>query len=527
MSESEAQLKTQVVDIYRNIGSGQLEKAGHACEQLVQTEPDFGPGWLAFSELWLACGEIEKAGACASQATQIEPDSIPFNLQFAKCHLLYGDDLSALIIAKKALGLKPETSSDLDTLGNILARCGQHAVALQLFERAVKLSPGNTNALFNLANSFVIFGEAEQAELIFDDIIQNNPRDAGAYYQRSLLKQQTRDKNHIDQIHNALQMNASTNSKVILGFAHAKELADIEDHEASFSALKMAADLKYQHINYTPETDIKAIDKMIGATNSLNSNSDVVDSTVKPIFIVGLPRTGTSLVEKILAAHDDVVPGGELRDFEFILKKMLPQNSKANLVEQIADYASDFDYESIAEEYIDRVKYRTSAEYAFTDKMPINALYAGLIHKALPSAKIIIIQRNPMDSCYSMYKHLFAGRRFPFSYNLNALAEYFIVFQKLMNHWISTIPSSDLLSFSYEELINDPQSSIQSLLSFCNLSWQDQCLEFYKQKSPVATPSAMQVNQPLYKDSINRWKYYRDQLTDLEQALVSKDVAIS
>lgn len=523
MTKFNSSIESQVIDIYRKIDMGKLQEAGHACERVVQENPEYGPAWLAFSELWLACGEIEKAGACASQATQIEPDSIPYNLQLAKCYLFYGDDLKALMVARKALGLKPESARDLDTLGNIFSRCGQHTIALQLFERAINLNPGDTNTLFNFASSLVIFGEAEQAESIFDQIIKHNPADFRAYYQRSLIRRQTRENNHIHQIQAALETNMSPNSKIALKFALAKELEDIEEYEASFNALRQAANLKHEKINYRLRADTQAMDKMIDSTESLASGSDAIDSSLTPIFIAGLPRTGTSLVEKILAAHDDVVPGGELRDFEFVLKKQLPANSTVNLLERIADHVDDFDYEKIGQEYMDRVNYRISTEHVFTDKMPINALYAGLIHRALPRAKIIVIQRNPMDSCYSMYKHLFAGRRFPFSYNLKALGEYFIAFQKLISHWKSIIPSSNMLIFSYESLIGNPQYSIQSLLKFCNLNWQDRCLDFYKEKSPVATPSAMQVNQPLYKHSVDRWKCYRDQLSELERMLLSNN----
>lgn len=515
----------QVRSIHRQIDAGQLEPAGAACERLVEAHPDYGPGWMAFSELWLQCGEIPRAGAAARRALDLEPESIEFNNQFAKCLLMTGDETGALQFAQKSLQLGPTEARQLDTLGNLFSRCGDNRTALALFARACQADPNNPHFLFNLANSLRVFGETDKSEAIFDEGLKRAPDDAVALYQRSQLRTQTAERNHAAELEAARETApADSERRVMLSYALAKELEDLERYPESFRVLTEGAAIRHRRIGYTPDADLAAM-KRLGERDVAANERGLDAGQSRPIFVLGMPRSGTSLVEKIIASHDDVRAGGELREFQLLLARATGAERPDDLLTRAAE--SDPDLGTIGTEYLERARQRFGEARIFTDKMPLNALYAGLIHEAIPGARIVLLDRHPMDSCYAVYKHLFAGNTCPFSYALDTLARFYAGYRELMTHWTRTIPASSLMVCAYEDLVESPREAVQKLLAFCDLSWQDQCLEFHRQSSGTATGSASQVNQPIYAGSVGRWQHYETELQPVRDILEAKGIDLS
>jgi hypothetical protein len=240
------------------------------------------------------------------------------------------------------------------------------------------------------------------------------------------------------------------------------------------------------------------------------------------IFVIGLPRSGTTLVESILAAHSEVQAGGELQAFpracieavQALGGAMVP---KLGFVER----ALEVDPRALGERYIAATRPQTGDRPRFTDKLPLNYLYAGLIRRALPRARIVALVREPMDSCYAMYKALFTGA-YPFSYDLDELGRYHAAWQRLMRHWQSVLGDA-LLVVRYEELVTAQEAVTGRILHHCGLPWQDACLEFRGRSAAVATASAAQVRQPVYRTSIGKWRHYERQLQPLARHLAAPD----
>ncbi len=524
----QSSLDSQVTEIYRLLSENQLESAGNLCEQLVQQAPEHAPGWAAFSELWLRCGEFEKAGAAARRALELDEQSVDFTILFSRCLLHSGEFLAANQFGRKALDLGLTRADQLNQLGTVFSRVGEQRAALNLFARASQVAPRDTGILHNLAISLRIFGLFDRAEAVFDEVLRLNPGDFGALYQRSMTRTQTRENNHVETLKKAVRESAKPYTRALAQFALAKELEDLGDHAASFEHLAAGAaevdDLIDDHTD-AEIAGIRAMTEIDPATFKAAEDEPADGPT--PIFILGLPRSGTSLVENILGAHDDVTPCGELRDLQVLLSRQVGSGETSEpVVKRVAESISDVDFKALGESWLQRVAPRAGGRSHLTDKMPQNALYSGLIHAALPQARIILMERHPVDSCYAMYKHLFSGSSCGYSYDLDKLARYYLAFRDLTEFWKSTIPEPALMVCRYEALIESPREAVQRLLAFSNLSWQEKCLEFHHGSKPLSPSSASEVNQRIHSRSIGLWKQYRTELAPLIDRLAESGVEI-
>mgnify|MGYP003677451667 FL=1 len=244
----------------------------------------------------------------------------------------------------------------------------------------------------------------------------------------------------------------------------------------------------------------------------------------EPIFIVGMPRTGTTLVEQILGGHSQVFAAGELQQFPHQVARLCGATNRTRpagfLDIQTIQASVDINHAELGEAYIEATRPRTGKTPHFSDKLPRNFLYLGLIRQALPNAKIVCLRRDPMDTCLSNYRQLFAVNAHHYHYNLDleTCARYFIQFDLLMRHWGEAMPDA-VYELEYESLVNDPPSAVAGLLEFCGLPWEEHCLEFHQRDNAVATPSAVQVKQGIYHTSIGRWRRYGDAMQPLYDLL--------
>jgi hypothetical protein len=363
------------------------------------------------------------------------------------------------------------------------------------------------------------------AEEAFDRCIAQNPSNGEAWLHRSRLRSQSPENNHVPALQAALEdVGDAWRTGMTLHYALAKELEDLGDYDASFRHLKLGCDTRRKHMNHDPAADLKAMQLVREHFGRDYMSGHVVGyDSDEPIFIVGLPRTGTTLVERILSSHDDVYAAGELNNFAEVLTALVAPSKPRDRFEFIQK-AGEVDSADLGAGYVTSTRPATEKCPRFIDKLPLNFLYCGLIKRALPNARIIHLTRHPMDTCYAIYKTLFK-QAYPFSYDLAELGDYYLAYRELMHHWHTLMPGA-ILDLSYEQLVEDPEAQSRRLLSFCALEWQDQCLNFHRNRAPSMTASLAQVRKPIYSSSVGMWENYREQLAPLAARLEAAGIKL-
>lgn len=504
---------------WQSFQEGDLKGAWRLSRALNQDFPVFAPGWDLASRVALAIGDSAAALKSIDFALGQDPGSFAYLSQKAFCLLAQRQVTEANRLIENLAECVSDLAHEQDTLGNLYSQAKDQVSAQRCFERAVELDPGKAHYFLNLALARQANGDLEGAEKAFDSVIKLNADDHEACLHRSRLRKQTPQSNHVDFLESRITAGVDNwRGEVALRYALAKEYEDLGECRESFKHLNQGATVRRSHMRHDAQGDLDAINAIIDnfPTPFLEENNAGYDSQ-EPIFIVGLPRTGTTLVERILGSHSDVYAAGELNDFAENLTRQVfalggdqPTNRG-----QFISAATRVDYAALGEAYVRSTRPHTGHTQRFVDKLPLNFLYCGLILKALPNARIIHLTRHPMDTCFAMYKTLFK-QAYPFSYDLRELAEYYLAYRKLMDHWNEAMPGS-IYDVSYEQLTSNFEHECRNMLAYCELAWEDACLEFHNSSAPSMTASLAQVREPVYTSSIGRWRNYRRELCTLEE----------
>jgi tetratricopeptide (TPR) repeat protein len=492
--------------------SGDLATAERICAQVLAGAPDNGSAWAVLTETALQRGRPDAAIVCADRAVALTPEDPIAHILRAKCLFVSGEVGQALAVAETASNIIGHTPEALDALGAIFGLLGRHQKALELFRRAVAAGPGVPQYLFNLAATERMIGLLDAAEAHCDAAIALDPRYGLAHYVRSDLRTQTADRNHIAEMESLLRDAAlAWKDKVLLRFALGKECEDLDEHHRAFDQLRAGCDQQRRSISYDGSAEIAEIERIIRTqTRTWLASCPPGFSGADPVFVAGLPRTGTTLVERILASHSAMISAGETNAFAVALRRAMQTKSRS------------FDAAETGRRYIDSVgTFGVPPNRRFIDKTLQNYLYCGLIHAALPGAKIILVRRHPLDACWAIYKTLFRGM-FLFSYDQIELADYYLAFRRLSQHWKSILPADVLLEVNYEEIVRDQAAESRRLIEFIGLPWDDEVLRFYKSGAPSATASAVQVRRPIYSSSVGKWRRHAERLTPLRARLASE-----
>jgi hypothetical protein len=370
-------------------------------------------------------------------------------------------------------------------------------------------------------------GDFKSAEAILDEVICARPLDGEAYHARSDLRKQTLESNHVQQLESVLRLLSGQRASLPVAFALAKELDDLGKFSQSFAYLHAACRSYRASLHYDVADDIAVLEKLrLKHTKPLLGSLRTAFDSEEPIFIIGLPRSGTTLVERILGMHSEVFAAGELDAFPSVTIEAVSRRASATVRKlDFVDNALQIDFNEVGPRYIEATRPRTGRTRKFTDKLPSNYLYAGLIHAALPRARFIAMSRHPMDSCFAMYRTLFANA-YPFTYDLADLGRYYTGWQRLMRYWEDTIGDA-WLSVSYEELVSNQETVSRRMLDHCGLAWDERCLHFHEQTAAVTTASAAQVRNPMYPESIGRWRRYSRELGPLARHFETNGISIN
>lgn len=498
--------------------------AEERCRALVEANPDVAEGWLWLARICLARNDLAGAREAVSRGLGRMSQDRSLRLMGAELSVQAGA-IGEGVAALRAL--ESDAQSDgylLQRVAQLFTRLNLHREAERCYRRAVIVVPDDPRYLYNLATSAIALGRLEEAESLLDTVIVRAPDDYDAYYNRATLRRQTQTRNHVREIEARLAAPlANPMGEVQLAYGLAKELEDLGEYARAFAALKRGADARKRLLSYDVADDERAMAEIASTFDAQFFSRDTRGrEDARPIFILGLPRSGTTLVDRILSSHSQVESLGEVSDFATALMRAVPSaRNKFDLIRRSAG----IDFAALGDTYCRSTAAVGSGAARRIDKTPINFLYLGLIARAMPNATIIHVRRGAMDVCYAMYKTLFR-MAYPFSYDQGDLARYFIAYRRLMAHWRAMLPGR-FLDVDYEELVANQEIVTRRLVAHCRLDWEEACLAFERNDRPSLTASSAQIRQKMYGTSVGLWRHYEDALAPLANALAESGVDIA
>lgn len=469
-------------------------------------------------------GNFAKAVELFSQAEQYDPLEAYYPIYLAKTWSTLKRQQLAKEAADRGEAVVADDAYLLDTLAVVYSRAGFHELAIPLFKRAIDLSPNQANMQYNLGASAQFVGDFSLAEAAYLSAIEINPNFYRAWASLVFLKKQTPEQNSLNKLKRLFEHKQDdADAKLQLGHAIAKTYEDLGKHKTSFDWLLRAKESKKVELPYDRKSGAATFNaaKRTYLRPAPTSNTKGSSHGVTPIFIVGLPRTGTTLVDRILSSHSQVCSAGELNLFAELIKSTAGTNSNLVLDADTLRRANALDLSEIGDEYLSRSHELARGRAYMVDKMPLNFFYCGLILRCLPQAKIVTLRRGALDSCVSNFRQLFSTQHsfYNYTFDLSDTAWFYQQFDSLMTHWQKYLPQDQFTQVHYEQVVFDQESQTRRLLEFCGLEWETACLNFHENKAPVSTASSIQVRQPLYSGSIGRWQKYGEQLTQLKTDL--------
>lgn len=434
---------------------------------------------------------------------------------------------AAVDLAEELYQLAQQTSpkaAEWDQLAFLLGRLHRHTLALNCYQRALALAPNSTALHFNCAMTLRFLGRSEAALDSVNRALALAPHDSEALALRSDLFRQSEAHNHVAELQTCLRQQSDPVHRTRVLYALAKELEDLGRYAQSFDVLAAGAQLRRQRMRYDVNNDIAVMNTLQATFNSQFFSSGIAGyDCAEPVFILGMPRVGSTLLERMLSNHSQIQSAGELDNFAAQMMAQLRARGAASGRENLVAASRELDFAALGEAYVESTRPLTGQRPFFIDKLPLNFLYIGLIAAALPGATIIHITRNPMDSCYAMYKRLF-NSAYPFSYQLDELAQYYAAYGELMNHWRHCL-GERVIEVSYEDLVAAPETTLEPVLRSLNLTTEPAVLNFTSNRSASTTASASQVRQGLYSSSVDKWRHYEKQLRPLREQLTALGVA--
>jgi len=504
--------------VHEALRRGDFGTALAAARNLQLNDPRSATGWILEHEILRAQGKPAEALAAAQQAVQVNSLSVRAWLLLAaalRSLRLWSDADSALKNAESAARRAHEWAQ----IGGALTRVSEYSRACEAYDRAVALEPANPAHLFNRAAARRFVGKLAEAEDDYDRVIVADPDDVEAWLNRSELRTQTPQNNHVAALEARLAGGfARPISEVPIRYALAKEHEDLAHYAQSWKHLVAGAALRRRHLQYDVRADVATVNWIIDAFPDAGSGASGL-KTEEPIFIVGMPRTGTTLLERLLCGHGDVTAAGELTSFaEAVVGAAHGKLGRAPRDRrELVGTSAAVDFAALGCDYLDRTRGSTGRTARFTDKMPLNYLYCGIIRRALPEARILHLTRHPLATCYAVFKILF-NQGYPFSYDLGEIAEYYLAYRRLMEHWHRVHPGQ-ILDVNYERLVRDPQAESRRVFEFCALEWQPAVMEIVSRAGPSATASAAQIRRPIHAASVDLWRHHAEGLRPVADRL--------
>lgn len=503
---------------------GRLDEAQESYRQALKINPDFAIAYYNLGNLFAEQQRLGEAQACYHQALRVNPG-------YADAHTNLGNVLKhqgwfdeALTCYRRALQLKPDNADCHCNIGIILELQGKLDAAMESFRQALRLDPNHIKAIVGQASVLARQRKFEAAYELLRPCLDSGTADASAAITLASFCHHVNCCTEvialIERLLGKSDQSIGQHELVTLHFSLGLLYDAAGAFDDAFSHYHQANELKPR--SYDPLKHTRYIDSLITVYNKdfLSIAPHGTNGSQRPVFIIGMPRSGTSLVEQILASHPRVYGAGELEDIGRMING-LPAELGVNMpYPQCLSSLTQEKCDELAQRYLDRIALQSGDALRVTDKMPRNFLNLGFITLLFPQARIIHCIRNPLDTCLSCYFQHFVGGN-EFADNLADLGAYYNQYLRLMRHWKTTL-DIPMLEIQYEELVADQERMSRALIEYCGLEWDDHCLRFFENKRTVATASYDQIRQPMYKKSVERWKNYEKYLGPLKKALTEE-----
>lgn len=499
------------------------DEAAKLLRKALEQNPAAAEAHNSLGTAWQMAGRLAEAMACYQRAIACRAD-------YAEAHFNLGTALQAqnrpedaATAYRAAIAARPAYAEAHGNLGIVLCSLLRHDEAVAAFERAVALKPDYAEAFNNLGGALRELGRRDAARQAIERAIALAPGRAEFYQNLALSKRFAADDPHLL----ALERLATASSsrppaeQMRLHFALGQAYAEAGQHERAFAHLAKGNALMRRRVGYDEAATLGLFERLRGVFTRefMRARQGAGFPSPAAIFVVGMPRSGTTLVEQILASHPEVFGAGEVADFHDAAMHLTGAGQPPVPYPEIVPGLSATQLADFGKRYVERVsRLAPSPAARIVDKLPGNFRHAGLIHLVLPKARIIHTRRDPVDTCLSCYTHLFTGH-LPYAYDLGDLGRFYRGYAALMQHWRQVLPEGVMLEIDYEELVADLEGQARRMLAHCGLAWDPACLEFHKTERPVRTASALQVRQPIYRSAVGRWRAYGALLVPLLAAL--------
>ena len=445
----------------------------------------------------------------------------------ASAHYVFGNVLEnmgrkdeALAQFRKAVSIDPNHVQAHNKLGYMLYRLGRADEAMTHYQRALALKPDHAEAHCGLGKVLAAVGRLEEARRAYDAAIAFAPRDAGNYFYLGRAVRFVRDDRHFLAMQDlARDMSSlSTQQQIQLHFALAKAFSDVGEHDRSFHHLREGNVLRRQQIPYDEEKTLGRLERIqaVFTPSLMRDRAGLGEPSSVPIFIVGMHRSGTTLVEQIFASHPKCFGAGEVTEMGAIVDQLHGPNGSE--FPETVPSLSQAQLRELGGCYLGKIRRLSATADRITDKEPSNFVYAGLIHLLFPNARIIHTRRDPRDTALSCFSLMFTQG--PGHYcDLAQLGRFYRHYQALMAHWRDVLPPDVMLEIDYEALVEDFEGQTRRLVAHCGLDWDDSCLSFHQNKRAVLTANSALVREPIYRSSVGRWRNYEKFLEPFMHAL--------
>jgi tetratricopeptide (TPR) repeat protein len=502
-----------------HLREGRTRECERICRELLSRQPD---EVNALRLLAKVAGETErwgKAEALLRRVLALAPGFHEARLDLARVYKQQDRIEDAVSCAAEAADLSPRNSNAHYVHASMLAIAGRSAEALEAYRQALNVNSRHTAAWVGMGHLLKTLGQQEEGIAAYRKAIEQRPNFAEVYWSLANLKTFRFTPEEVTEMQRRLnEEELDEDARVHFLFTLGKAMEDRKEYARAFEYYAEACNMQRMRISYDP-VDTEVVNERIRAAFTASFIAEQEGQGCPdpaPIFIVGLPRSGSTLIEQILASHSQAEGTAELPDVGRVIGS-LPARCEGEKYPEGLRLLDATDWRELGESYLELTRRHRRGLPYFTDKMPNNFPSIGLIHLMLPNAKIIDARRHPLDSCFGSFKQHFAHGQ-TFSYDLLELGEYFLEYRRMMRHWNEVLPGR-VLEIRYEDMVRDQEGQTRRLLEYCGLPWEDACLRFYETERAVRTASSEQVRQPIYSSSVNHWRHFREELAPLIEVL--------